>query len=278
MIDYKQVNTFFKKANKFIDEIYPDKINSKIFENNSFFVWKKSLFSNYLKPVKNTSVIDFDDIIGIDKIKKIVYRNTLQFIKGFPANNVLLWGEKGCGKSSLIKSLVKKLESSYLKLIEVKSNEYSSLESLFEVLVLFEDYKFIVFLDDISFNEQNENFKILKSILDGSLIENKNNFLIYATSNRRHMIKEKFRNNDEIHEFEAISEKISLSDRFGISLGLYKPEKSTYLEIARYYADKFNLYEFYNDTDALNWAMVKGGFSGRAAYQYAISLYGKKIN
>ncbi len=267
---------FFKKANIILEQLFPEKINLEELKEFQFFRWEKKLLTYYLKPVRNPYILNFEDLIGIDKVKNIIYQNTIQFIHGFPANNVLLWGERGCGKSSLIKSIVKKCNTNSLKLINVKKDDAKSLEQLFDVIFTL-PYKFIIFLDDISFNSENQDFKTLKSILDGGVTENLENILIYATSNRRHMIKEYHINDNEIHESDTLAERISLSDRFGISIGIYKPDKDSYLEIVNHYIKKFSLEKFYREQEALNFAMYKGGFSGRAAYQYVISLLNKKV-
>ena len=268
---------FFKKLNNILCQLFPEAVDRVLLSNYQFFKWHKTYITYTLKPIKNPKLVEFNDLIGLDKIKEKVYNNTLQFINGFPANNVLLWGERGCGKSSLIKSLIKEFSNYNLKLVEVKREDINSIEHLFEILSE-QPYKFIIFLDDISFNTENQDYKSLKSMLDGSLIENNDNILIYATSNRRHLVKENFEENNEIHTFEAISEKISLSDRFGISLGIYKPDKETYLKIVNHYVNKFSLNDFFNQQDALNFAMYKGGFTGRSAYQYIVDLFGNKKN
>jgi len=264
------------KINNILDDVYPEKLNLKELENNTFFIWKKKYFFYYLKPVKNPFLVKFDDLLCMDNLKKNIYDNTLQFLNGYRANNVLLWGEKGCGKSSLVKSLVPLFDNFKLKLIEVGKEDFYSLEELIELLTGL-SYKFIIFLDDVSFVEEDKNFKTLKAILDGSLVEYSDNYVIYATSNRRHFIKESFEDNDEIHIFESISEKISLSDRFGISWGFYKPDKESYLKIAKHYSVKFGLKKYFTEKSALQFALGKGGFSGRAAYQYAVSLFKNKI-
>jgi predicted AAA+ superfamily ATPase len=163
-----------------------------------------------------------------------------------------------------------------LKLIEIQNENFHSLVELLEIITNL-DFKFILFLDDISFQKEDNNFKTLKAVLDGRLVEHSNNFIIYATSNRRHLIKETHFENNEIHIMEAISEKISLADRFGLSFGFYKPDKESYLRIIKHYLNKFNLDKFFSEKEALQFAMQKGGFSGRTAYQYAVFLYGKLI-
>ena len=250
------------------------KIENKIvFEENAlnnfkFFKLKNRNFYYEIKPIKNPEIIPLKDLIEIEKIKKIVLKNTLQFIKTGKANNVLLWGERGCGKSTLIKSIVASIKDSNLKLIQLKKSDIPILEDLIDYLIEFPQ-KFIIFLDDFSFKENDELFIELKSVLDGGLIEDSKNIIIYATSNRRHLIDERFVSNDVIHEKDAISEVISLSDRFGISLGFYLYNKNQFLKIVKKYAEKFNLKEF-NEQDALNYAMKKGGFTGRTAFQFVI--------
>jgi len=258
------LNDFLKKiAEKIV-------INETYLEKYKFFKIKDKTFYYELFPVKNPAIIPLNDLVVIDNFKEKVLDNTYKFLATGYANNVLLWGERGCGKSSLIKSVVAYINDDRLKLILIKKSYISILDDLFDILIEFEKFKFIIFLDDLSFKENDELFIELKSILDGGIVENSKNLIIYATSNRRHFIEEKFINEDIIHENDAISEIVSLSDRFGISLGFYLYSKDEYLNIIRKYAEKFNIKE-YSEQEAFNFAMKKGGFTGRSAYQFIIS-------
>ncbi len=251
------------------------KIDNKIvIDENSlikfkFFKVKNRNFYFEIKPIKNPPIINLEDLVEIEDFKKIILKNTLKFLDTGTANNVLLWGERGCGKSSLIKSVINRIKDKRLKLIQLKKSDIPVLEDLIDTLTEI-NFKFILFLDDFSFKESDDLFIELKSVLDGGLIENSGNIIVYATSNRRHLIEEKFLNDNVIHEQDAISEIISLSDRFGISLGFYLYNKEQYLNIVKNYALKFNVND-YTEQDALNFAMKKGGFTGRTAYQFIIN-------
>ncbi len=256
-----------KEFLKRIDEkIY---LNKDFLENYKFFKIKNRNFYYELKPIKSPSVVPLDHLVEIENFKKILIKNTIQFLKCGLANNILLWGERGCGKSSLVKSVVYSIDDNKLKLIHLKKSDILIMEDLIDVISE-HDYKYILFLDDLSFKENDELYIELKSILDGGFIEKSENILIYATSNKRHFVEEKFINDNIIHEKDVISETISLSDRFGISLGFYMYNKEQYLNIVKKYAENFNLTK-YTEQDAVNFAMKKGGFTGRSAYQFVIS-------
>ncbi len=254
-----------------------EKIEKKVnyskenFSKYTFFKIKNRNIYFEIIPLKKITPLPLNDLLCIENIKKIVYENTKKFISTGYANNVLLWGERGCGKSSLIKSIVNEFKNNGLKLIQFKKTDLRILEDVIEEIENLE-YKFIIFLDDISFKENDDLFLELKSIMDSGAFEGNGNTLIYATSNRRHLIEERFISDDIIHENDAISEIISLSDRFGISLGFYKFNKDEYLEIVKNYAKKFNVYKKFNPQDALNFAMKQGGFTGRTALQYILTL------
>ena len=239
--------------------------------NFTFFKLKNRKLFHIIEPIKNLKPIKINELLFIDKPKKILIENTKRFLNSGKANNVLLWGERGCGKSSLIKSIVYMFKDENLKLILIKKSEISFLEDTIDALLNL-PYKFIIFLDDLSFTTIDDNFISLKSILDIIEMNSSNNLLVYATSNRRHLVEEKFISEDIIHENDAISEIISLSDRFGITFGFYKFNKEQFLEIAKNYAKKENVLEKFNKNDALNFAMKKGGFTGRVAYQYVLTL------
>lgn len=229
-------------------------------------------------PVSHPHLFDLMDLVGIDDIREDVVRNTTQFVEGLPANNVLLWGERGCGKSSLVKGLLKPFAKKGLRIIELKRWDIMSLPQITTQLRGAPFY-FILFCDDLSFDEGEGDFRALKTLLDGDIEERPSNVLIYATSNRRHLMPEKARdtrNDDEIHPEEAVGEKLALSDRFGLSLGFYGLDQEEYLAVVRNYAARRGLSvsdEELRDK-ALKWCLYTARRSGRSARQFIDDLEG----
>jgi predicted AAA+ superfamily ATPase len=189
-----------------------------------------------------------EDLKGIERQKQKVIQNTLQFLKGLPANDVLLTGARGTGKSSIVRALLTEYADQGLRLIEIERDDLSDLPEI-EKLIKGRPEKFIVYCDDLAFNAEDENYRSLKSVLDGSLQSGNNNFIIYATSNRRHLLPEFMHENTpvtkvdvpqytELHPQEAIEEKISLSDRFGLWLSFYPMDQALYLEVVEHYLKK----------------------------------------
>lgn len=231
-----------------------------------------------LVPVSHPHLFDIMDLVGIDDIREDVVRNTTQFVEGLPANNVLLWGERGCGKSSLVKGLLKPFAKKGLRIIELKRWDIMSLPQITNQLRGAPFY-FILFCDDLSFDEGEGDFRALKTLLDGDIEERPSNVLIYATSNRRHLLPEKTRDtrsDDEIHPEEAVGEKLALSDRFGLSLGFYGLDQEEYLTVVRHYAARRGLSvsdEELRDK-ALKWCLYTARRSGRSARQFIDDLEG----
>ncbi|MDY6457111.1 ATP-binding protein [Acinetobacter faecalis] len=233
-----------------------------------------------LKPIAQAKKIYLDDLKGIERQKEKVIQNTLQFLKGLPANDVLLTGSRGTGKSSIVRALLTEYESQGLRLIEIERDDLSDLP-LIQDIIKDRPEKFIVYCDDLAFNAEDENYRSLKSVLDGSLQSGSGNFIIYATSNRRHLLPEFMHENTpimradvpqhkELHPQEAIEEKISLSDRFGLWLSFYPMDQNLYLEIVESYLNKANM-ELNAEAraEALRWCQARGQRSGRAAYQFS---------
>ncbi|MDY6460333.1 ATP-binding protein [Acinetobacter faecalis] len=233
-----------------------------------------------LKPIAQAKKIYLDDLKGIERQKEKVIQNTLQFLKGLPANDVLLTGSRGTGKSSIVRALLTEYESQGLRLIEIERDDLSDLP-LIQDIIKDRPEKFIVYCDDLAFNAEDENYRSLKSVLDGSLQSGSGNFIIYATSNRRHLLPEFMHENTpimradvpqhkELHPQEAIEEKISLSDRFGLWLSFYPMDQNLYLEIVESYLNKANM-ELNTEAraEALKWCQARGQRSGRAAYQFS---------
>ena len=229
-----------------------------------------------LRPIQRPVRINQDDLIGIEEIKKQVVRNTRNFIEGRKANNVLLWGERGAGKSSLVKSLLMTFAETRLRLIQVYKHDILTIQDLYDVLALNSPYRFILFIDDLTFEEGQTDYKEMKTIMDGGLEEIPDNILFYATSNRKHLIPTRFSDNesDEIRPADTVEEKISLADRFGLRLGFYHFSQETYLEIVASYAAKYGLQVDAERLErlALQWALSAGGRNGRIAEQFVRSV------
>lgn len=250
--------------------------------------WKKThavrwaAQSGGFKPIRHPQRVAMKDLIDIDDQKKRVEANTRQFVEGRPGNNVLLSGARGSGKSSLVKALHAKYASKGLRLVEVDKAGLPSLPDIFELLAE-HPYFFIVFIDDLTFAEHEPGYASLKAALDGSLAGPSDNILIYATSNRRHLMPEYMAENletrhlgGEVHPGEATEEKISLSDRFGLWVAFHAMEQAPYLAIARHWAavlqappdDGF-------DRAALQWSLGRGARNGRVAWQFARDWAGR---
>ena len=244
------------------------------------FVWSPARLQ--VQPVRRPNRIDIDLIRGVDHVRDILIDNTVRFARGLPANNVLLWGARGMGKSSLVKSvhaLAAKETSSRLKLIEVHREDIATLPSLLDIL---KDAPFpaIIFCDDLSFDHDDTSYKSLKAALDGGVEGRPDNVLLYATSNRRHLLPRNMIENEQstaINPSEAVEEKVSLSDRFGLWLGFYKCSQPEYLEMIDGYATHYDLDlpQERLHAEALEWATTRGSRSGRVAWQYVQDLAGR---
>ena len=233
-----------------------------------------------LKPIHALKNLALDDLKGIEKQKEKVIQNTLQFLKGLPANDVLLTGSRGTGKSSIVRALLNEYHTQGLRMIEIERDDLSDLPEI-QKLIADRPEKFIVYCDDLAFNAEDENYRSLKSVLDGSLQSGSNNFIIYATSNRRHLLPEFMHENTpvtrvdvpqytELHPQEAIEEKISLSDRFGLWLSFYPMDQNLYLEIVEHYLKKSDMTMTpFIRAEALRWCQARGQRSGRSAYQFS---------
>jgi predicted AAA+ superfamily ATPase len=238
-----------------------------------------------LEPVLHLAEIRLDDLKEIDTQKEKIQRNTLQFVQGQPANNVLLTGARGTGKSSLIKACLNEYAPLGLRLIEVDKADLVDLPDIVDVVASRLE-KFVVYCDDLSFEEGEPGYKALKSILDGSVAAASPNVLIYATSNRRHLLPEYMKENlsythtsdGEVHPGEVVEEKISLSERFGLWVSFYPFSQDEYLAIARQWLSWFGVAEAAIDAarpEALVWALERGSRSGRVAYQFARDYAGR---
>jgi predicted AAA+ superfamily ATPase len=266
------------KIEGLIDRLTPGDALPTDFKKHLAFRWERSGEDGRLEAVTHPHLFELDDLVGIDDIRDEVVRNTAQFVAGLPANNVLLWGERGCGKSSLVKAMLKLFASRGLRIIELKRWDIMSLPRITSLL-RDQPYYFILFCDDLSFDEGEGDFRALKTLLDGDIEERPANLLIYATSNRRHLMPERMEDSTggEIHPEEAVAEKLALSDRFGISLGFYSLDQEEYLAIVRRYAGSRKLKvtdELLRDK-ALKWCMGTSRRSGRSARQFIDDLEGR---
>jgi len=249
------------------------------------FRWRKHRSGGYIQAVVRPHQIRLDDLQGIDRQRSELERNTRQFLKGLPANNALLWGSRGTGKSSLVKALVNQYRGDGLRVLEVDKNDLIDLPDVVEGIQNRPE-RFLLFCDDLSFEADDSSYKALKAILDGSVHAPPENVLIYATSNRRHLLPEYMRENldahhvnGEIHHSEAVEEKISLSERFGLWLSFYPFKQEQYLEIVDHWLKSFDVRAVGSEavrTAALQWALARGSRSGRSAYQFARDWAGRQ--
>ncbi|HYS42541.1 MAG TPA: ATP-binding protein, partial [Geobacteraceae bacterium] len=243
------------------------------------FRWQKTGETGRIAPVVHPHLFDLDDLVGVDHAKEELVRNTAQFVAGASANNVLLWGERGNGKSSCVKGLLRLFAPRGLRLIELQRWDLLSLSAIVGQL-RHQPFRFILFCDDLSFAEGEGEYRALKTLLDGGIEERPGNVLIYATSNRRHLMPEPMNDNiggGEIHPEEAVSEKLSLSDRFGLAIGFSTFDQETYLAIVRSYGERLNVPIGWEELrkEAILWALYSGRRSGRAARQFIDDLKGR---
>lgn len=249
------------------------------------FRWRKQNHGGYIQAVEHPHHIRLDDLQEIDRQRTELERNTKQFLQKLPANNALLWGSRGTGKSSLVKALVNEYHGDGLRVLEVDKNDLIDLPDVVEGIQDREE-RFILFCDDLSFESDDSSYKALKAILDGSVHAPPENVLIYATSNRRHLLPEYMRENldahhvnGEIHHSEAVEEKISLSERFGLWLSFYPFKQEQYLQIVGHWLKSFNVSAADSEpvrAAALQWALARGSRSGRSAYQFARDWAGRQ--
>lgn len=225
------------------------------------FVWN----SKGLVPVLKVNSVDISLLMGVDIVKELLLANTLKFAKGLPANNALLWGARGMGKSSLVKAVAAKAK---VKLIEIHREDINTLPDLMRLLGEAK-HRFILFCDDLSFDTGETSYKSLKAVLEGGVDGRPENVILYATSNRRHILSRDMIENERstaIHSSEAVEEKVSLSDRFGLWLGFHRASQDDYLLMIDNYAKYYGIE--INHFDALQWATTRGARSGRVAFQF----------
>lgn len=271
-----------------LEQLMPAPFVAPDWTASTAFRWrKKSNQQAYLQPVKIQASLSLADLKHVDRQKQLIEQNTRQFVSGKPANNVLLTGARGTGKSSLIKACLREFAEQGLRLIEVDKSDMGDLPDIVD-LVAERPEKFVLFCDDLSFENGEAGYKALKVALDGSIAGTSPNVLIYATSNRRHLLPEKMSDNDgythgddgDLHPGETIEEKISLSERFGLWVSFYSFRQDDYLDIVAHWLRSFQCNEAQIEasrTEALQWALQRGSRSGRVAWQFARDYAGRML-
>ncbi len=263
-----------------LERIAPAPLSAPDFEVADAFVWH--IEPDRLEPVARVNRVDMGLLVGIDRSRDTLMANTLQFARGLPANNALLWGARGMGKSSLVKAVHAAVlaEGLGLKIVELQREDLPSVGRLL-ALLRGAPQRFLLFCDDLSFSHDDQHYKSLKAVLDGGIEGRPENVVFYATSNRRHLMPRDMIENERgsaINPSEAVEEKVSLSDRFGLWLGFHACNQDEYLEMIRGYCAAYGI-EIDDDTlwaEAIEWQATRGSRSGRVAWQYFTDLAGRR--
>ncbi len=273
-----------------VEQLLPRAVEPIEWQNTWAANWRRHSFAGYLEPIEHIDQTRLEDLVGIDRQKEILERNTRQFLLNYPANNVLLWGSRGTGKSSVVRALLNKYASQGLRIVQVDRHDLDFLPDIFAQIGR-QPYRYILLCDDLSFEPDDPGYKILKSVLDGSVYASPKNVLIYVTSNRRHLLPEFHTDNlgakmvnNEIHHGESVEEKISLSDRFGIWLSFYVFKQELYLEIVQKTLARlcveYGVEPRWDDQlaqEAVKWSHDKSKRCGRTALQFARYWLGRRL-
>ena len=263
-----------------LERLAPAPLAAPDFDTADAFVWHVN--PDHLQPVPEVSRVPVDLLVGVDRSRDTLIANTRQFADGMPANNALLWGARGMGKSSLVKAVHASVlsEGLSLKLVELQREDLPSVARLLNLL-RGSSHRFVLFCDDLSFSHDDQHYKSLKAVLDGGVEGRPDNVVFYATSNRRHLMPRDMIENERssgINPSEAVEEKVSLSDRFGLWLGFHPCTQDDYLAMIRGYCDAHGV-EIDDDTlwaEAIEWQATRGARSGRVAWQYFTDLAGRR--
>ena len=263
-----------------LERISPAPLATPDFDAADAFVWHVG--PERLEPVPHVSRVDLSLLVGINRSRDTLLENTLRFAKGFAANNALLWGARGMGKSSLVKAVHAEVNAQghALKIVELQREDLPSVGRLLQHL-RGSEARFLLFCDDLSFSHDDQHYKSLKAVLDGGIEGRPDNVVFYATSNRRHLMPRDMIENERssaINPSEAVEEKVSLSDRFGLWLGFHPCDQDAYLDMIRGYVAAYGV-DVDEDTlyaEAIEWQATRGGRSGRVAWQYFTDLAGRK--
>jgi uncharacterized protein len=263
-----------------LERMAPAPLAAPDFDAAAAFVWHTE--PDRLEPVKQVSRVDLNLLIGVDRARDTLLVNTRQFAAGLPANNALLWGARGMGKSSLVKAIHADVHADHdqLRVVELQREDLPSVGRLLGLLRGAKQ-RFILFCDDLSFGHDDAHYKSLKAVLDGGIEGRPDNVVLYATSNRRHLMPRDMIENERgsaINPSEAVEEKVSLSDRFGLWLGFHPCDQDQYLAMIRGYCDAHGVQISKADlhAEAIEWQATRGSRSGRVAWQYFVDLAGRK--
>lgn len=293
MIVSARLNDFLDQAQALLvrlEPLLPAPAQSVDWESALAARWQREGRYGTLIPLQVSLDMRLSDLIGVDGQREQLARNTRQFVAGLPANHALLWGARGTGKSSLVRALLAEHAQAGLRLIEIERDHLADLPRVVEQLIGLPQ-RFVLFCDDLSFEAGEGDYRVLKSVLDGSLERAPDNVLLYATSNRRHLVPEKQADNDnwqlvegEVHPSEAVEDKIALSDRFGLWLSFYPFTQDHYLEVVRHWisvlAEPTRLPWNWDESlekAAIRWAQGRGNRNGRCAYQFARNWVGLQL-
>ncbi|WP_017999696.1 ATP-binding protein [Paracoccus sp. N5] len=273
--------TLMTRIAEALERMAPPPAPAPSFTEATAYVWQPD--PDRLLPVPEVSRVELVQLIGIDRARDTLLANTLQFARGHAANNALLWGSRGMGKSSLVKAVHAEAvrQGLPLVLVEIAREDLGSVGRLLAILGRARDRRFVLFSDDLSFSHDDTQYKSLKAVLDGGISGRPENVILYATSNRRHLMPRDMIDNERstaIHPGEAVEEKVSLSDRFGLWLGFHPCSQDEYLAMVRGYCDAYGLSigEEELRAEAIEWQATRGSRSGRVAWQFFTDLAGRK--
>lgn len=274
------INDLNERIAAALERMAPAPLDAPDYTTADAFVWHTA--PDRLEPVAKVNRIEIDLLIGVDRSRDTLLENTRQFAKGLPANNALLWGARGMGKSSLVKAAHAAVlaEGLTLKIVEIQREDLPSVGRLLNLLRA-SDHRFLLFCDDLSFSHDDQHYKSLKAVLDGGIEGRPDNVVFYATSNRRHLMPRDMIENERqssINPSEAVEEKVSLSDRFGLWLGFHPCTQDDYLAMIRGYCTAYGV-EIDDDTlraEAIEWQATRGARSGRVAWQFFTDLAGRR--
>jgi predicted AAA+ superfamily ATPase len=291
-VNYEEANDSIKAIDKLklnllsaydwsglIDDIieFYKKYGTGIFGEYRAFVWEHNEDNTYLRGVESPDPVKLKDLAGYEDQKEVIINNTKQFLNGYAANNILLYGSRGTGKSSTVKAVINEYYSEGLRLIEVDKDKLVDFTKIIKILSN-KNLKFIIFVDDLVFEEGESSYSALKTILEGGIENRSNNILIYATTNRKHLVKETFseRAGDEVHAHDSIEEKLSLADRFGMTVSFYSPDQKEYLKVVDSIAEArgIEVDKEYLHAEALKWVRWYNARSPRTAVQFINWLEG----
>lgn len=280
MKDGRDMTDPLQRIAEALERLAPPALPAPTFSEATAYVWHPD--PDRLEPVSTVARVDLVQLIGIDRAKDILLANTLQFARGYGANNALLWGARGMGKSSLVKAVHAEAVAQGLPLVlvEIARDDLGSVARLLAILGRAQDRRFLLFSDDLSFSHDDTQYKSLKAVLDGGISGRPSNVILYATSNRRHLMPRDMIDNERataIHPGEAVEEKVSLSDRFGLWLGFHPCSQDEYLAMIRGYCDAYDLTVGPDElrAEAVEWQATRGGRSGRVAWQFFTDLAGR---